>query len=126
MQVGYAVTYNKSQGKTLRRAVVDVRVGTFAHGQLYVALSRVRTRHDLMILADPEQVLTHPDLGGEYVSVTNVVERRMLEDSMSDEDRLRFRQRYPFPGTAVAHAGPVPYALPNEVAAAQQGAARAT
>ena len=56
LQVAYAVTFNKSQGKTLRRAVIDVRVPVFAHGQLYVAMSRVRSREDLMVLASAPQV----------------------------------------------------------------------
>lgn len=36
----FAVTIHKSQGKTFERAVIDVGRGTFAHGQMYVALSR--------------------------------------------------------------------------------------
>jgi ATP-dependent exoDNAse (exonuclease V) alpha subunit len=35
------LTFNKSQGKTLSRAVVDLR-NPSRHGQLYVALSRAR------------------------------------------------------------------------------------
>jgi hypothetical protein len=36
----FAVTIHKSQGKTFEKAVIDVGRGTFAHGQMYVALSR--------------------------------------------------------------------------------------
>ena len=39
----FAVTIHKSQGKTFFRAVIDVGRGTFAHGQMYVALSRCTT-----------------------------------------------------------------------------------
>ena len=56
LAVAYATTFNKSQGKTLQRAVVDVRSPVFAHGQLYVALSRVRRRQDIRLLADARQV----------------------------------------------------------------------
>lgn len=41
--LAYSITINKSQGQTLGRCGVDLSLGQcFAHGQLYVALSRVR------------------------------------------------------------------------------------
>ena len=43
----FAMTINKSQGQTLRMAAVWLRNQVFAHGQLYVACSRVQTPADL-------------------------------------------------------------------------------
>ena len=43
IRLAWAVTIHKSQGKTFDRVVIDVGRGTFAHGQLYVALSRCTT-----------------------------------------------------------------------------------
>lgn len=43
LQLSYAMTIHKSQGKTFDRITVDVGTGAFAHGQIYVALSRCRT-----------------------------------------------------------------------------------
>ncbi len=40
VKLAWAVTIHKSQGKTFERVVIDLGRGTFAHGQLYVALSR--------------------------------------------------------------------------------------
>ncbi|MEZ5939586.1 MAG: DEAD/DEAH box helicase [Hyphomonadaceae bacterium] len=43
MRLAYAVTIHKSQGLTLDRAYIDFDNGMFAHGQAYVAFSRLRS-----------------------------------------------------------------------------------
>lgn len=40
IKLAWAVTIHKSQGKTFNHVVLDIGRGTFAHGQIYVALSR--------------------------------------------------------------------------------------
>lgn len=47
LQLGYALTIHKAQGKTLDKVIIDMNRGAFAHGQLYVALSRTRTYADM-------------------------------------------------------------------------------
>lgn len=49
LNLGYAMTIHKAQGKTLDTVVVDVSRGCFAHGQTYVALSRTRNASDMHI-----------------------------------------------------------------------------
>lgn len=49
LNLGYAMTIHKAQGKTLDTVVVDVSRGCFAHGQTYVALSRTRKSSDMHI-----------------------------------------------------------------------------
>jgi len=48
----WAVTIHKSQGKTLERAVVSLGRGTFADGQLYVALSRCTSLPGLVLKSE--------------------------------------------------------------------------
>lgn len=49
LNLGYAMTIHKAQGKTLDAVVVDISRGAFAHGQTYVALSRTRNASDMHI-----------------------------------------------------------------------------
>ena len=50
IKLAYALTINKAQGQTLNFVGVDLRENVFAHGQLYVALSRVRSAENISIL----------------------------------------------------------------------------
>ena len=52
VRLAWAITIHKSQGLTFDRAVIDLTHRTFAHGQLYVAISRLKTLDGLF--------LTHP------------------------------------------------------------------
>lgn len=52
LRLAWAVTIHKSQGKTFDRVIVDIGSGTFAPGQVYVALSRC-TSFEGLILKKP-------------------------------------------------------------------------
>ena len=49
LNLGYAMTIHKAQGKTLDSVIVDISRGAFAHGQTYVALSRTRNAADMHV-----------------------------------------------------------------------------
>lgn len=49
LNLGYAMTIHKAQGKTLDAVVVDMSRGAFTHGQTYVALSRTRSATDMHV-----------------------------------------------------------------------------
>jgi ATP-dependent DNA helicase PIF1 len=51
-RLAWAVTIHKSQGKTFERIVIDLDRGTFAPGQMYVALSRC-TAFEGIVLKTP-------------------------------------------------------------------------
>ncbi|MEK7158655.1 MAG: ATP-binding domain-containing protein, partial [Patescibacteria group bacterium] len=48
-RLAWAVTIHKAQGKTFDRVILDIGRGTFAPGQLYVALSRCTTLEGLVL-----------------------------------------------------------------------------
>ena len=49
LRLAWAITIHKSQGKTFDKVIVDIGKGTFATGQLYVALSRCTALEGLKI-----------------------------------------------------------------------------
>uniref|UniRef100_A0A1I7U5B6 ATP-dependent DNA helicase n=1 Tax=Caenorhabditis tropicalis TaxID=1561998 RepID=A0A1I7U5B6_9PELO len=49
IRLAYASTVNKSQGMTLSRCGLVLHSNVFSHGQLYVAMSRVRRREDFRL-----------------------------------------------------------------------------
>jgi ATP-dependent exoDNAse (exonuclease V) alpha subunit len=70
VKLAWAVSIHKSQGMTLENVVCDL-AGCFEHGQVYVALSRIRTAEGLS-LASPiskRQVMAHPDCVKFYPTV---------------------------------------------------------
>ncbi len=49
LRLAFAVTIHKSQGKTFERVIIDVGTGTFAPGQMYVALSRCTSLEGIVL-----------------------------------------------------------------------------
>jgi ATP-dependent exoDNAse (exonuclease V) alpha subunit len=56
LRLAYCLTYNKSQGQTMKKVLVDISKPPFAHGHLYVALSRVTNYQNIKIICTAEQV----------------------------------------------------------------------
>ncbi|KAF5822849.1 putative DNA helicase [Helianthus annuus] len=58
--VCFAMTINKSQGQSLSRVGLYLRDPVFSHGQLYVALSRVKTKDGVkLLISDKDGRLTN-------------------------------------------------------------------
>ncbi len=84
LQLAWALTIHKSQGKTFDKVVVDLGRGTFAHGQAYVALSRCR-RLENLVLTRPlktSHLLTDWRVG-HFLSGEGSGKRMSLQDKMA-------------------------------------------
>ena len=64
VHLAFAMTINKSQGQSLGTVGMDLRQPVFAHGQLYMALSRGTTWHRIKILLEGNvtQNIVYPDV----------------------------------------------------------------
>ncbi len=66
IQLSYAMTIHKSQGKTFEKITIDIGTGAFTHGQIYVALSRCKSLKGI--------VLNNPINNGDIIVDPRVVE----------------------------------------------------
>lgn len=66
------MTINKAQGQSLQRVGLYLISEVFAHGQLYVAISRATNRNHIHILLDDSEV-------AEQGLTKNIVYREILQ-----------------------------------------------
>ena len=87
VRLAFAVTIHKSQGKTFENVIIDVGRGTFAHGQMYVALSRCTSLAGI-VLKQPLKK-SHILMDWHIVKFITRTQYDKAEKSFSHDDKLR-------------------------------------
>ncbi len=87
VRLAFAVTIHKSQGKTFENVVIDVGRGTFAHGQMYVALSRCTTLGGI-VLKQPLKK-SHIMMDWQVVKFLTGMQYAQSAKTLSREDKLQ-------------------------------------
>ncbi|MBI1871614.1 MAG: AAA family ATPase [Chlamydiae bacterium] len=88
MMLAWAVTIHKSQGRTFERLVIDIGKGTFAHGQMYVALSR-STSLEGIFLKKPVQK-RHIFVDWRVVSFVTRYQYQLSEKNIPMDQKMKF------------------------------------
>lgn len=87
IKLAWAITIHKSQGLTFERAVINANA-SFAHGQVYVALSRCKTLEGLVLSTPLTSRLLIDD------EVINNFTRRIEDSQPGEEDLLSASRDY--------------------------------
>jgi hypothetical protein len=80
LRLAWAITIHKSQGLTFERAIIDAQAA-FAHGQVYVALSRCKSFEGIVLRSKIESSSVRTDLTVRHYT-------QEADKNTPDEDRL--------------------------------------
>ena len=98
LKLAWAITIHKSQGLTFDRAVIDA-CAAFAHGQVYVALSRCRTLNGLVLSSriDQRSIIDDPHIS-DFVKGTllNQPDQNQLAKSKKTYQQLLLKELFDF------------------------------
>ena len=88
LQLAWAITIHKMQGATLESAVMDLGSNIFENGQLYVALSRVKSLEGLYLTEfNPRVITTNPKVRAFYkkIPLLHLEIEYVSEDEVDEE-----------------------------------------
>ena len=85
LKVGYALSIHASQGMTLDCAAVDIGSRIFSSGQLYVALSRVKTLEGLHLLAFDKSKICMSELVAKFYGYDNPKKRKLQDNDTNSK-----------------------------------------
>ncbi len=86
LRLAWAITIHKSQGKTFDKVVIDIGRGTFAHGQVYVALSRCTNFQGIVLRKEIRK--PHIRMDWRVVKFLTRYQYRKADEKLSYADKL--------------------------------------
>ena len=90
LKLAWAITIHKSQGLTFEKAIIDARA-SFAHGQVYVALSRCKTLEGLVLSSPIADFSVKNDTT--VIQFTDKVERNQPGSAELEQSRKEYVQQ---------------------------------
>ena len=109
IMLAWAITIHKSQGKTFDKVIIDIGRGTFAHGQMYVALSRCTTLEGIILKRQVQK--KHIWMDWKVVDFLTKYQYNRAEQRLPVSDKLMVIQK------AIAESGwlDIVYLKPDDV-----------
>lgn len=89
LKLAWAITIHKSQGLTFDKAIIDANAA-FAHGQVYVALSRCRSMEGIVLSSriNPQSI----KIDGSVLGFTREIEHNEPDEKQLSESRHAFER----------------------------------
>lgn len=100
MQLAYAITIHKSQGKTFDSICINICNGAWEHGQVYVALSRCKTLEGITLLSSiiTDDIIVDPVitkfLDNRIITIENQPQysiKETLDVAISEHKRVKMK-----------------------------------
>ena len=86
LRLAYCFTYNRAQGQTLHKVLLDATFPPFEHGHLYVAMSRHRAPQNIRIYLNTSQLHNNPyDCKTLMPTITNVVYPTIISQCLRND-----------------------------------------
>ena len=79
LRLAYCLSYNRSQGQSAKRIVVDIVVPPFCHGHMYVAFSTARRYDGCIVYCSKEQAVTDDDGTAVAVVVPSITHKEVID-----------------------------------------------
>ncbi|MDR2385481.1 MAG: HRDC domain-containing protein [Tannerella sp.] len=89
LKLAWAITIHKSQGLTFERAIIDAQ-HSFAHGQVYVALSRCKTLNGIILKNPVSRYAIITD--NTVKDFTNDIEQNPVTESKFNADKISYQK----------------------------------
>ena len=80
LRLAYCLTYNRSQGQSCDRLILDTTYPPFAHGHFYVAMTRCREFNNIGLFSNEEQLIRNDNDEIIGVNLPNIMHKEVLQE----------------------------------------------
>ena len=80
LRLAYCLTYNKSQGQTCDKLILDTTYPPFSHGHFYVAMTRCRDYRNIALFCNDDQIIKDDNFNIIGVNLPNIMHKEILQE----------------------------------------------